>query len=94
MNEIYWNTKKFSEKCPECCEVTKFRINSYNCTVSGECKNGHNFNNMDISKFKKLCIRQTNFSYIKCNRCFSLVNRELENYICKNCKYFFIQQLY
>ena len=33
--------KKYIVVCPECSEILKFKINTENMTVSGECKNNH-----------------------------------------------------
>ena len=89
MEIIYHKGKKYSTKCPWCFETIKFKINSNEFSISTVCKNGHKFDNLSFEQFSNQCIKQTNYSYIKCYRCYSLINEEFQNFKCEECKEIF-----
>ena len=89
MEIIYHKGIKYSTKCPQCYQTIKFNINTDKFNISTICKNGHVFNEMSFSQFKKDCIEETNYSYLACNRCYSIINEEFSNFICENCNHIF-----
>ena len=89
MEIIYHYGVKTSTKCPDCYQPIKFRINSDKFNISLICRNGHLYNNMSFEDFKNNCLKQTNYSYIKCNRCYSFINEGINNYICEKCNQLF-----
>ena len=86
MELIYHKGTKYSTKCPKCYETIKFKINFHKFNISANCKNGHKFEDISFWQFEYKYISKTNFSFIKCNRCFSLINENSNNFICGICK--------
>ena len=89
MEMNFYKGVKYSTKCPECCRAIKFTINTMNFNISGECMNNHKFIDMPIMEFQKTCIKKTNSSYIKCNRCYNLIHNQSNNFLCENCNQIF-----
>ena len=89
MEIIYHKGIKYSTKCPECFETIKFEINTHEFNISAICKNDHKYDNLSFTQFNNRCIRETNYSYIKCYRCYSLINEQFQNFICEGCKKIF-----
>ena len=89
MDIIYNKGIKYSTKCPQCYQTIKFKINTDTFNISAICKNGHKFNDLSFSKFQYDCIRETNYSYIACNRCYSILKKEFPIFICEDCKQLF-----
>ena len=86
---IYNECHKYSAKCPKCYEVIKFKINTNDFSISGNCRNGHHFNNMSFFDFKYDCIKETNSSNVYCFRCYSSINEQINNFICEKCNHIF-----
>ena len=88
MEISYYKGLKYSTKCPDCYGVIKFKINTKDFNISGECMNNHKFINMPIKEFEN-CIKKTNSSYTKCNRCYYLFNNQSNSFLCENCNQIF-----
>lgn len=86
MEIIYHKGKKYSTECNICHEAIKFKINFSKLNISAICKNNHKYEDISFDQFELKFMNQTNFSYIKCNRCYSLINDISNNFICENCK--------
>ena len=86
MEIIYHKGNKYSTKCLTCDEPIKFKINLHKFNISAICKNGHISEDISFWQFEYRFISKTNFSIIKCNRCFSLINENSNNFICGICK--------
>ena len=68
----------------------KFKINSDKFNISAICKNGHKFNDLTFDQFKSDCIKETNYLYLNCRRCYSKINDEEDNnFICEVCQHVF-----
>ena len=57
MEISYYKGVKYSTKCPDCYGTIKFKINTENFNISGECMNNHKFINMSIKEFEN-CIKK------------------------------------
>ena len=89
MEIIYCEEQKYSTKCPECYETIKFKINSETLNFSGNCINGHYFDNLSLEQFKNNSIKPTNSSNLYCYNCYCLINEQLNNFICEECAHVF-----
>ena len=85
MEVLFADNKKNIVMCPHCFQVVKFKINSNNFTVSIECKNGHNEENISLEGFISNYIKQSIFYEYYCNRCYKSLNNEFNNYRCQIC---------
>lgn len=79
---------KCSVICPECKNILKFKINSDKFVVEGECRNGHNNNNIPFNSFIMDYIKNTSSTkLIKCYKCFT--NNQSTRYLCQACNELF-----
>ena len=81
---------KYIAKCPECSEIIKFNINYEKYTISVECKNGHNKNNINFQEFNENYIKDSQYYSLYCYNCFNIV-KDTNNYICRDCNKLFCQ---
>ena len=88
MEIIYSEGLKYSTICPECKNEILFKINTDNFNISGKCKKGHIFTK-SFEDFKDCCLSSKFYYYIKCNRCYSLIDDQINNFICEKCNLIF-----
>ena len=89
MEIFHLENKKYIVVCPECSEILKFKINTENMTVSGECKNNHILRDKTIEYFKNNCIKSSNEINNKCFNCYELLDDNFNNFICLRCNKLF-----
>ena len=89
MELFHIDNAKYIVKCPECSEITGFRIDFEKFLISVECKNGHNKVNMPYDDFYKNYIKPSQVYWCNCNKCFKLIHNENTNYKCKTCNKLF-----
>ena len=89
MELFHIDNAKYIVKCPECSEITGFRIDFEKFLISVECKNGHNKVNMPYDDFYKKYIKPSQVYWCNCNKCFKLIHNENTNYKCKTCNKLF-----
>jgi len=89
MELFHIDNTKYIVKCPECSEITGFRIDFEKFMVSVECKNGHNKKNIPYEDFEAKYIKPSQIYWCNCNKCFKLINNENINYQCKTCNKLF-----
>ena len=89
MEIFHLENKKYIVVCPECSEILKFKINTENMTVSGECKNNHILKDKTIEYFKNNCIKSSNEINNKCFNCYELLDNNFNNFICLRCNKLF-----
>ena len=80
-------SKKYIVKCKECKGLAKFKINTSNFLLSGECENGHSFSNLSFENFnyyfiKKFMICKNYINNILSSKCYNCKNEI--NCICGN----------
>lgn len=78
------NNYNYTAKCPDCPSLLKFNIDKTNLMINGECKTGHIIKNITPAKLFDL-IKNTYFFKNYCYKCQSIINEDLQNYICSNC---------
>ena len=88
MEIIYSEGLKYSIVCPECKNEVLLKINTDNFNISGKCKNGHIFTKT-FEDFKNNCMSRKFYYYIKCSRCYTLINDQINNFICEKCHLIF-----
>ena len=88
MEVIYSEGLKYSIVCTECKNEILLKINTDNFNISGKCKNGHFFTKT-FKDFDFYCLTRKFYYYIKCSRCYSLINDQINNFICEKCNLIF-----
>ena len=78
------NNYNYTAKCPDCPSLLKFNIDETHLMINGECKTGHIIKNITPAKLFDL-IKNTYFFQNYCYKCQSIINEDLQNYICSNC---------
>ena len=82
------NNYNYTAKCDKCPSLLKFNIDINNLIISGECKNGHSFNNITSLQLIDL-IKNTYYSKNYCYKCQSKIDENFQNFICLNCNKLF-----
>ena len=89
MEVFYVENTKYITKCPECSEIVGFKINYENFTVSVECKNNHNKENLSYNDFEDNYIKSSQIYKSNCQSCYKLLNDNNINYKCQICNKLF-----
>ena len=85
MEIFYLENRKYVARCPKCSEIVRFKINYENFTVSVECKNNHNKEDLSYDNFEENYIKSTHKYYGNCQYCYNLINDNCPNYKCQIC---------
>lgn len=85
MELFYLDNNKYKAVCPECKEIISFKINQEKFSVSIECKNGHNKDEITYLEFEEKYIKKSQQYQSNCHNCFQLLNDSDTNYKCKIC---------
>ena len=85
MELFYVENTKFITKCPLCMEIVGIKINYDDFTVSVQCKNGHNKDDLSYNDFEDKYIKPSQIYKCKCHYCFKLLSDDSVNYKCQKC---------
>ena len=85
MELFYLDNSKYKVECPECQEIISFKINQENFSISVNCKNGHNKEEMPYFEFEEKYIKKSQQYNSNCHNCFQLLNDDNTNYKCNIC---------
>ena len=85
MELFYVENTKFITKCPLCMEIVGIKINYDDFTVSVQCKNGHNKDDLSYNDFEDKYIKPSQIYKCKCHYCFKLLSDDSINYKCQKC---------
>ena len=88
MDIIYSEGLKYSTICSKCESEILFKINVDDFNISGKCKKGHFFTKT-FEDFEYCCLYRKLYYYIKCGRCYSLIDDQINNFICEKCNLIF-----
>ena len=85
MELFYVENTKYITKCPECLEIVGIKINYENFTLSVQCKDGHNKDELPFNEFEDKYIKPSQIYKCKCHYCFKLLNDDTINFKCLQC---------
>ena len=80
-----WKIQNILQNAQNASEIVGIKINYDNFTLSVQCKNGHNKDELPFNEFEDKYIKPSQIYKCKCHYCFKLLNDDTINFKCLQC---------